>query len=173
MKWDEMTREQILAIGLQKAACMGACEDCPRGSGNARCEELPIRDSWKVLNMFGRTSWVEGTPKDDLLQAPKQAPKSRLTREDCLEAAKIAVTGQRESDYGSPEDSFTTIAALWSAYLGEVLEDVLSLRPVDVAAMMSLLKIARIGGGNATADSFIDLAGYAACGCEIATGENK
>jgi hypothetical protein len=40
---------------------------------------------------------------------------------------------------------------------------------VDVAMMMALLKIARIQSGTATEDSFVDLAGYAACGGEIAT----
>jgi hypothetical protein len=33
---------------------------------------------------------------------------------------------------------------------------------------MALLKIARIRTGTATEDSFVDLAGYAACGAEIA-----
>ena len=33
--------------------------------------------------------------------------------------------------------------------------------------MMALLKIARIAGGNAKADNWIDLAGYAACGGEL------
>jgi len=38
-----------------------------------------------------------------------------------------------------------------------------------VAMMMALLKIARIRTGTATEDSFVDLAGYAACGAEIAS----
>lgn len=36
----------------------------------------------------------------------------------------------------------------------------------DVAMMMALLKIARIAAGGGKADSWIDLAGYAACGAE-------
>ena len=39
--------------------------------------------------------------------------------------------------------------------------------------MMALLKIARIKSGTATEDSYIDLAGYAACGGEIATGRKN
>lgn len=35
--------------------------------------------------------------------------------------------------------------------------------------MMALLKVARIRSGTGTEDSFVDLAGYAACGGEIAT----
>ena len=41
------------------------------------------------------------------------------------------------------------------------------LEPHDVAAMLALLKIARIASGHAKADNWVDLAGYAACGGEI------
>ena len=37
------------------------------------------------------------------------------------------------------------------------------INPEDVA-MMALLKIARVQTGSGTADCFVDLAGYAACG---------
>ena len=42
-----------------------------------------------------------------------------------------------------------------------------AINPVDVAAMLALLKIARIASGHAKEDNWIDLAGYAACGGEI------
>ena len=76
--------------------------------------------------------------------------------------ADKCVNGQREQDYGTPEQNFQIIADLWSAYKG------VSFSPVDVAMMMSLLKIARIKSGGGTGDSFVDLAGYAACGGELA-----
>ena len=44
------------------------------------------------------------------------------------------------------------------------------LKPKDVAAMLAMLKIARIASGNAKEDNWVDLAGYAACGGEIETG---
>ena len=84
-------------------------------------------------------------------------------RAECLAKAKECVCGQREQDYGSPESSFSAIANLWNAYYGS------DFTAKDVAMMMALLKIARISTGTATVDSFVDLAGYAACGCEIAT----
>lgn len=84
-----------------------------------------------------------------------------MTRAETLDKAKKCVCGQRENDYGSPEDNFLTIAKLWSAY-----KDV-DFSANDVAMMMALLKIARIRTGTATEDSFVDLAGYAACGAEI------
>lgn len=86
-----------------------------------------------------------------------------MNRPEILDTAKQMVCGQREQDYGTPEDNFKTIADFWTAYLGYPVDT------TDVAAMMALLKIARISTGTATADSWVDLAGYAACGREIAT----
>lgn len=43
--------------------------------------------------------------------------------------------------------------------------------PTDVAVMMTLFKIGRITtAGEFTADSFVDLCGYAACAGELAAG---
>lgn len=87
-------------------------------------------------------------------------------RAEILEAARACVCGDREQDYGSPENNFRTIAELWSAYLASAGNDVI-IGAKDVAAMLALLKIARIASGHAKADNWIDLAGYAACGGEI------
>jgi hypothetical protein len=85
-----------------------------------------------------------------------------MTRAETLDKAKQIVCGQRKNEYGSLEDNFQTIAKLWSAYKN------VDFSANDVAMMMALLKIARIRTGTATEDSFVDLAGYAACGAEIA-----
>ena len=91
-----------------------------------------------------------------------------MTRPEILDTAKKCVCGQREHDYGSPENNFTRIAALWNAYFGEKTVDA-----VDVAMLLALLKVARIKTGTGTADSFVDLAGYAACAGEIATRRER
>lgn len=91
-------------------------------------------------------------------------------REDILKAAQSCVCGDREQDYGSPERNFETIAGLWNAYLG--VHPGTPLDPKDVAAMLALLKIARIASGHAKADNWVDLAGYAACGGEIEAGQS-
>ena len=91
-----------------------------------------------------------------------------MTRPEILDEAKRCVCGQREQDYGSPERNFERIADLWNAYLGKNTVD-----SVDVAMMLALLKVARIKSGTGTGDSFVDLAGYAACGGEIATRARK
>lgn len=88
-----------------------------------------------------------------------------MNREEILAKATECVCGQREIDYGKPEDNFKLIAGLWNAYF-RCRE--YTFYPEDVAIMMALLKIARIkAGGNE--DCYIDLAGYAACAGEIAT----
>lgn len=95
--------------------------------------------------------------------------KRRLTRADILHAAEKCVCGQREQDYGTPEDNFETIAELWKTYLRRACVDEAGgvyIDANDVAMMMALLKIARIAAGGGKADSWIDLAGYAACGAE-------
>lgn len=96
-----------------------------------------------------------------------------MTREEILKEALKCVNGEREQQYGSPEDSFMAIAELWTVYLERgCVEDngVVLLHPEDVAAMMALLKIARICTGKYKGDNWVDLAGYAACGGACQSG---
>lgn len=86
-----------------------------------------------------------------------------MTKEEILDKALQCTNGDREQDYGKVENNFQTIADFWNAYLH--IENVI--KPKDVAAMMALLKIARISSGHAKDDNWVDLAGYAACGGEL------
>lgn len=111
----------------------------------------------------------------------KAADEKPSTRADILDLAKKCVCGQREQDYGTPESNFQLIADLWNGYLGtkyRYVDDdkpinVAPLKPLDVSMMMALLKIARIRNGGGSGDSFVDLAGYAACGGEIWAEKKK
>lgn len=86
-------------------------------------------------------------------------------REDILNEAKRIVTGDRNKQYGEPEDCFAEIADLWSIYLGK------SIDTLDVPMMMVLLKVARLKNAKGTTepitDNLVDIAGYAACANEI------
>lgn len=86
------------------------------------------------------------------------------TRQRVLREAEKCVCGHREQDYGTPEDSFQKIGTFWTYYLNYAVK----IDAEDVAAMMALLKIARISENPQNMDSWVDLAGYAACGGEIA-----
>ena len=83
-----------------------------------------------------------------------------VTRAECLHTAEEIITKDRNSQYGEPEDCFALIAKLWTAYTA------VKLSSADVAAMMILLKVARVRNGKAKEDSWVDMAGYAACGAE-------
>lgn len=97
-----------------------------------------------------------------------------MTRKEVLDAAEKCVCKDRNKEYGGPEESFGLIASLWEPIIRarcvlpgcEVCVDACT-----VALCMAALKIARAAGNDEHEDSWIDLAGYAACGGEIATEE--
>lgn len=94
------------------------------------------------------------------------------TRKNILETAIQCVCTDREQQYGSPEDNFHVVSELWTAYMGNNKGRWnIIFTAHDVAMMMCLLKIGRIASGQAKADNYIDLAGYAACAGEIALKE--
>ena len=89
-----------------------------------------------------------------------------MKRAEILEQARKCVCGEREREYGRPENNFALIGKLWEAYTG------MRYSAKDVAMMLALLKVARIKTG-VKGDSFVDLVGYAACAGEIATETPK
>lgn len=95
-----------------------------------------------------------------------------MTRKEILEKATQCVCGERDTDYGAPENSFSLIAHLWNSYLSGSFNgrSVHLITEKDVGVMMALLKIARIAKSD-NIDSFVDLAGYAACAGEIVSQE--
>lgn len=91
-----------------------------------------------------------------------------VKRKEALEQAINIVCADRDQMYGTPEDNFSTIAGYWTHYLGT------NIGPEDVAVMMILMKIARISASEyKSVDSWVDIAGYAACGCEIVTDRDE
>ena len=89
-----------------------------------------------------------------------------MKRSDILATANEYVTKDRAATHGDAEDNFRRIAELWNAYIG-----INTIAPADVAVMLTLLKAARIRQNPNHEDNWIDMAGYAACGGEIATGD--
>lgn len=102
--------------------------------------------------LLGRS--IEDTPLPD--------EKVKSLRRELLENAANTVDGQRDREYGGPEQSFDSIARLWTVIKG------VPFTPADVALMMAALKLARLAATRGThVDSWVDLAGYAACGYEV------
>jgi hypothetical protein len=86
-----------------------------------------------------------------------------MNRTHILETANEYVTRDRAATHGDAEDSFGKLAAIWGARLG------VHIRPDQVAIMMLDLKTVRAWDNPKHQDNWIDMAGYAACGGEIAS----
>ena len=157
-----MNQEDIMkALEICADSC-GNCEDCPLGvlpGGVPDCMNKLIREARNLILSERRTvKKEEGEPC-------KEA--TPWTRKRVLSEAEKCVCGQREQDYGTPEDSFRKIGTFWTAYLNYAVK----IDAEDVAAMMALLKIARISENPQHMDSWVDGCGYFSCGGEIAGKE--
>ena len=91
----------------------------------------------------------------------------KWTREKILDEAKQCVCGNREQDYGTPEDNFGRIAEFWTTYMG------VEFSTVDVAIMMALLKVARIANDQGHMDNYVDGCGYFCIGGELSASERN
>lgn len=85
-----------------------------------------------------------------------------------LALAKAAVA-DRGPNYGTPENNFRCIADYWTQHMINRHGDqgVIGFDATDVAIMMTLVKLARLDNQPHHLDSWIDIAGYAACGANI------
>jgi len=73
-----------------------------------------------------------------------------------LKEAIEVINGERQDQYGKPEDSFALIAEFWTSYVKRINRD---LDAKDIALMMVLFKLAReIYQGKR--DNLVDGAGY-------------
>ena len=82
------------------------------------------------------------------------------TRTHTLETASARINGDREKDYGTPQENFANIAKGWAVILGA------DVTAEQVALCMAWLKIARLANGPHV-DSYIDGAGYLALASEL------
>lgn len=89
-----------------------------------------------------------------------------MNRTETLNTALAAVE-QRGQSYGKPENNFARIARRWNIHLLNRYGLEPKLDAVDVAAMMADMKLARLEESPSHVDSWVDLAGYAACGAEV------
>ena len=101
-----------------------------------------------------------------------------MNMKELLEAA-IQTVADRGAPYGGVEDNFGRIARYWNAHLvatgitGPNEPGDGPLGPEDVAMMMILMKLARLVNAPDRADSWIDIAGYAACGGSMTSKQNS
>lgn len=164
-KEDEKLRAAARMLSVNCEGYRDGCEGCLFCRDNLSCKIDGIPMWWD--SDFGLDKHIVdvnkkvGTPTDTPTETdtPTNTP---TTRAEILDAAKKIVTGDREKQYGKPEDNFAVIAEFWTTYIGHPISS------EDVAIMMALLKIARIRSGNYKADSFVDGVGYLSLAAEIA-----
>ena len=92
-------------------------------------------------------------------EEPVQSVHPRI---ELLREAAAIISGDRNKQYGNPEDNFVRTAQIWTAIIGY------EFTAEDVAMMMVGLKVARYASKSGfQPDTWTDIAGYAACGYEV------
>jgi hypothetical protein len=92
----------------------------------------------------------------------EQPEEKILPRIDALRQAAAIIAGERDVQYGGPEQNFDRIARVWSVILG------ITVTSEDVSMCMVGVKVARYASKSGfQADTWIDIAGYAGCGYEV------
>lgn len=91
-----------------------------------------------------------------------------LPRIEMLREAATIISGDRDAQYGGPEDNFTRIAKIWSVILS------VDVTAEDVAMCMVGVKVARYASKSGfQPDTWVDIAGYAGCGYEVGYNKDK
>lgn len=113
---------------------------------------------------------AEGIDWNDVAEATK--PLS--PRRELLMGAADLVDGDRNAQYGDPRQDFRRTAGYWNIHINGIIERKLAenngqfggdiLDPHDVAIMMDLLKTSRLAWSPDKEDTWMDKAGYTACG---------
>lgn len=75
--------------------------------------------------------------------------------------AGALINGDRQKDYGKPQENFARIADRWEQHLGDEIE------PWVVCVLMCELKLARLANGVYHHDSVVDAISYLALAAEL------
>lgn len=113
--------------------------------------DLKFMDAWTMEPLDFRFSFIDGFNFSSL-DSDDSEPK-----ESILDTAKSLVTGDRQAQYGPPDQDFARTAGMWSALKG------VEFKPWEVAAFMICLKLSR-QKHQRKPDNWVDAAGYAHCG---------
>jgi hypothetical protein len=102
-----------------------------------------------------------GVPAPEGVTAEEYFNMKPNPRKHLLDTAESLVNGDRNVQYGDPNEDFKRIAKMWSILLG------VEVKPEQVAMCMIAMKLSRLVWTPGKEDSWVDIAGYAACGWDV------
>lgn len=144
---------------------------------------LEIRADWTTAKNIQRTPdpYLEALLNEEEAIARGHMTRTPVTqinkRAELLQRAESIINGDRNVQYGDPNADFNCTAQLWDTYLDRVYarqksdDQFVGITGQDVAIMMILLKVSRIGWSPDKADHWLDIAGYAACGYDCSDAQ--
>lgn len=93
-------------------------------------------------------------------------------RVDILNEAAELIVGQRQQDYGTPQDNFERMAKLITIIIEENLRTNTPISARQAADIMIVTKVARTVN-SPTRDSYVDIAGYAGIAGELSASPKE
>lgn len=132
------------------------------------CDGLVALDGWQKSQGAALEVLVArslGMPVYDEIMQPLELPAPTV-----LQEADALIHGDRNAQYGNPNQDFQRTADMWTALLQYKLQDGQRILAKDVAWMMMLLKASRAQHSNKR-DHYVDAAGYAGCGWRCVEGK--
>jgi len=110
-----------------------------------------------AIAQFAGKNIYQYTVGEGLIQYKKNEPAIAIKGDDVLLEAYKLTTGDRQNQYGSPDQDFARTATMWSALKG------VSFTTEDVASFLICVKLSR-NTHQGKRDNWVDIAGYARCG---------
>lgn len=154
---------------------LGDPATCTRDHNHPPKEDEPVAQLPPQCDCNMRSDHTLGCASGLAVGVKLDCETLKSPRASALDEARQLVTGDRNNQYGPPTQDFQRTANLLNA-LGYHREDatgeVHEILPSDVAIIIAQVKISRIMHSRPKRDSWVDLAGYAACGYECAEEEN-
>lgn len=148
-------------------------ETVPYGTYHYRTEDNDYGRYYASVRTLADLGQHKGLyDENGIAAAEAEAIPARMEkrREFVLDEAKGLVVGDRNAQYGEPYDDFKKVADALNAY-GFQGPGGRKIMPRDVPFFQILVKLSRLIQSPTKMDSWVDAAGYAACGAEVAEVE--
>lgn len=149
------------------------CHSCVWAMNEKTAFYYSRKDNWgDDFYILGKPIDIDNSLPSGIIYLYSDDDDSPLPRAKLLRDAEKLVVGERNNQYGPPTQDFQRTADMLNAqgYRGPNGRLLLS---HDIAIIMMNLKLSRLVWGYDKEDTWIDTAGYAACGWECANDKKS